>query len=141
MTVSDFLLWWMRVGPSHVVIRSWHDRDNRFYYFKHIVSKIWDWNYTNHKHIKSRWNAISWVGFINKPHSPIMRGVKFNPLVKTFLKRPSLGRVKVLFLTDEKQILRKQKYVFIYLFIRLSRPAVLIHNRKEHHRKNDDISG
>ena len=70
-----------------------------------------------------------------------MRGVKFNPLVKTFLKRPSLGRVKVLFLTDEKQILRKQKYVFIYLFIRLSRPTVLIHNRKEHHRKNNDISG
>ena len=66
-------------------------------------------------------------------------GVRFNLLEKTTLKRPSLVRVKVLFLTDNKRILRNQKYVFIYFFIRLSRPAVLIHNSKEYHRNNNDI--
>ena len=32
MTVSEFLAWWMGIGPSHVVNRSWYDRDNRSYY-------------------------------------------------------------------------------------------------------------
>ena len=68
-----------------------------------------------------------------------MGGVKFTLLEKTIVKRLNLVRVKVLFLIDKKEILRNQKYVFIYFFIWFSRPAVLIHNSKEYHRKNNDI--